>query len=215
MDLKEWPDANYDDAHDPKYNSPFKVPLVKATPESLKGYGTICTDYDNEIIEITPWPVNGWRKLYPGTGNMAGIISGDFNLSWKGDTTRLQNKAAGWDLATGRLPKGVQTNKRTSVLVREANYHPDGGQLFYPKDGKPFVLMLALPGDDVTPKDFVAFHFDGSFGVQIHANIWHQPVCSMVEKSELLTKQGAIHACVVLDFVKELGQYVEVPLTFA
>ncbi|KAK3087187.1 hypothetical protein FSP39_002848 [Pinctada imbricata] len=212
--MKDWPTANYDNAHDEKYGTPFKVPLVKATPESLKEYGIICTDFENEKIEITPWPTTGWRKLYPGTGSMGGTLSGEFTFYWKGDTCRTTNKAAGWDFTTGRVPKGGDAKNPRSVLVREASYHPDGGQLFFPKDGKNFVLMLALPGDDVKPENFVAFYFDGSFGVQIHANIWHQPVCSVGEGAQLLTKQGAVHACVTIDFVEELGKFVEVPLVF-
>jgi hypothetical protein len=61
---------------DPKYGEPYKVKLVVANEETLKGYGKIVTDFDKEEVEITPWPVNGWRKLYPGTGAMGGIVCG-------------------------------------------------------------------------------------------------------------------------------------------
>jgi ureidoglycolate lyase len=33
---------------------------------------------------------------------------------------------------------------RQRALVWRANYHPDGGQLFYPIDGQSFVIPLAL-----------------------------------------------------------------------
>ncbi len=65
----------------------------------------------------------------------------------------------------GRLEKGADQKKRDFVLTREANYHPDGGQVFYPKKGAAFVLLLALPGDDIKLEDFVAFYCDGSCGV--------------------------------------------------
>ena len=42
-------------------------------------------------------------------------------------------------------------------------------KVFYPTNGDSFVALLALPGDDVTPRDFVAFYFDGSCGLQIKA----------------------------------------------
>jgi hypothetical protein len=51
--------ASYDEAHDPKYGDPFPVPIVMATTETLKGYGRIVTDFENEEVEITPWPVQG------------------------------------------------------------------------------------------------------------------------------------------------------------
>ena len=43
------------------------------------------------------------------------------------------------------------------ALVWRANYHPDGGQLFYPVSGESFVVPLALPGDDITPDKFTGF----------------------------------------------------------
>ena len=68
---------------------------------------------------------------------------------------------------SGRLEKGADPHNRKFVLVREANYHPDGGQVFYPVNENPFVLLLALPGDDIKLEDFVAFYCDGTCGVQI------------------------------------------------
>ena len=35
------------------------------------------------------------------------------------------------------------------VLLWHMNYHPDGGQLFYPLENQPFVVPAALPGDDL------------------------------------------------------------------
>jgi hypothetical protein len=43
------------------------------------------------------------------------------------------------------------------------NYHPDGGQVFFPLDHRPFCIPLALPGDDITPEKFVCFRIDGQF----------------------------------------------------
>jgi hypothetical protein len=40
--------------------------MVVASDETLKGYGKIVRDFDKEEVEITPWPVSGSRKLYPG-----------------------------------------------------------------------------------------------------------------------------------------------------
>ena len=36
---------------------------------------------------------------------------------------------------------------RSRILLWHANYHPDGGQLFFPLNGESFVCPLALPGD--------------------------------------------------------------------
>ena len=46
-------------------------------------------------------------------------------------------------------------------------------QVFSPKNGDAFVCLLAPAscGDDIRLEDFVAFYFDGTFGVQIYAGI--------------------------------------------
>lgn len=51
--------VSYEDALDPKYGEPFPVRIVMATAESLEGYGRIVTNFENEKVEITPWPVQG------------------------------------------------------------------------------------------------------------------------------------------------------------
>ncbi|XP_013418496.1 uncharacterized protein LOC106179424 [Lingula anatina] len=206
--------ASYDDAHDPKYGPPHPVPIVTANETSLKGYGTIVTSYDDTEVEISTWPQPGWRPICPGTGNQGGITGGEFTYLWDGDLCLATNKAVpDGDYVIGRLPANVSRDKRTHVLVREANYHPDGGQVFFPQDGSPFVALLALPGDDIGLNDFRAFYFDGSFGFQIHADIWHQPIYPVNDSAVFLGKQGKVHACVVVDTVEEFGKYLLVPLT--
>jgi ureidoglycolate hydrolase len=82
-----------------------------------------------------------------------------------------------------------------------------GYNFLHPLTKDPFIALLALPGDDIKSENFVAFYFDGSFGVQIHANIWHQPVYPINNKAIFLGKQGAVHACVCIDTVDEWGKY--------
>ena len=79
--------------------------------------------------------------------------------------------------ASGRLEKGADPHSRKFVLVREANYHPDGGQVFYPITKQPFVLLLALPGDDIKLDDFMAFYCDGTCGLQIKVNYFAISAC--------------------------------------
>ena len=139
-------------------------------------------------------------------------MSGAFRYRWEGEYLKAVNDAVGGDYVNGRLPCDVLPSNRTHVLVREANYHPDGGQVFYPKSKSPFVALLALPGDEVKPQDFVAFYFDGSFGLQIKANIWHQPIYPVDDEAEFDGKQGAVHACVAIDIMDEFETYLKVPL---
>ena len=100
------------------------------------------------------------------------------------------------------------TKNRKVILTREANYHPDGGQLFFPKDNKPFISPLALPGDDIQPNNFKAFYFDGSQGLYIHPNIWHEGVFPTKGRAIFKGKQGKIHARVSIDLLKEFKSYL-------
>jgi ureidoglycolate lyase len=84
--------------------------------------------------------------------------------------------------------------------------------LFYPQHGESFVVPLAHPGDDVTPEKFTAFFCDGRSGLYIHPNIWHGAVVLFTDKAQLLDRQGRVHARVSVDFAKEFGCYLAVPL---
>ena len=198
--------SSYADAHDPKYGEPHLVPLKHATQESLQGFGHLVKSFEEEEVKITTWPQKGWRPICPGTGCKGGIIEGDFPCFWKDDM------AVTGELVIGRLPKDVPYQDRTYILTREATYHPDGGQVFFPTNNSPFILLLALPGDDIELDDFVAFYFDGTCGVQIKADIWHQGVFCIEDNALYLNKQGKVRACVEVDTVKEFGKFLKVPL---
>ena len=58
------------------------VPLVRATPESLKGFGEIVRDPKTHKVRIVPWPVKGHRKLDAGTGDEGGTTEGIFACEW-------------------------------------------------------------------------------------------------------------------------------------
>ena len=203
---------DYDDAHDSKYAEPFEVPILVANSDTLKKFGRTVEDFDKEEVWITTWPQLGSRPICPGTGNEGGVASGEYCFKWEGDLLKGKNHAVGREYVTGRLPAGMDTSKRTHVLVRDLNYHPDGGQVFFPQDKTAFVLLLALPGDEIKLEDFVAFYCDGTFGVQIKAGIWHQAAYPIRNEAVFKNKQGKVHACVVVDTAIEFGRYLKVPL---
>ena len=123
---------------------------------------------------------------------------------------------SGW-VAARSLPAAtasetVEPSDSSRLLTCEANYHPDGGQLFFPRDGTPFVALLAAAGDDLTPADFVAYYCDGSFGVNLHPGTWHQPLYPLGDRVLFDDKQGRVHACIAIDFLGEFGAYLSVPL---
>jgi ureidoglycolate lyase len=193
------------------------VPLIKATDESVKGYGYLVEDPDDCEIEIVTWPAQGWRPVDQGTGNEGGYVEGVFSGDWQGDVLMGSNEAVnghyvlGWSTDPQRASSDRQTVPRDQVLLWHMNYHPDGGQLFYPLDKKPFVVPVALPGDDLAPDKVIAFWCDGSRGLYIHPNIWHEGIFPTQGHQRFLDRQGRVHARVSCDIGEEFGVYLAVP----
>jgi ureidoglycolate lyase len=195
------------------------VPLIRATRQSLKGFGEIVRDPKTHKVEIATWPAPGWRKLDSGTGNEAGTIEGTFACVWNGNELVGRNEAVGGHYVLGfrdppdQIPAGGPSTER--VLLWHCNYHPDGGQLFWPLDGQPFVVPVAPPGDDVKPEDFVAFWSDGSFGIYMHPGIWHEGPFPVNSSGRFFDKQGKVHARISCDIAREFGVLLGVQLPSA
>jgi hypothetical protein len=60
-----------------------EIPLIKATNETLKGYGYLIDSYENSDIEIVTWPKQGWREIDEGTGNEGGAPKDHLMLGGK------------------------------------------------------------------------------------------------------------------------------------
>jgi ureidoglycolate lyase len=210
---------NYLQSDVPQFLPWHKSKLIQATPESLTGYGLLVDDYKNFPLEIVQWPKPNGRPVDAGTGAQAGTKNGTFEFWWQGDIFYGRNNAVndeyllGWSTNPGVAKKEREANTMPErVLLWHANYHPDGGQLFYPLDGSPFVVPLALPGDDVKPANFVTFYFDGTQGLYIHPNVWHEGIFPLVPKAKFYDAQGSVHARVSVNFAKEFDVFLEVPL---
>lgn len=194
------------------------VPLIVATEESVGEYGCLVDDPEKFDIEIVRWPAQGWRQVDEGTGDEGGFVEGIFHAEWKGDILYGSNEAVngnyvlGWSTDPQSASAEQSTVPRDKVLLWHMNYHPDGGQLFYPLDNQPFVVPVALPGDDLTPDKVVAFWCDGSKGLYIHPNIWHEGIFPVQDKQRFLDRQGRVHARVSCDIGQEFGVYLSVPL---
>lgn len=195
-----------------------EVPLIRATDDSVKKYGCLVDDPDNFNIEIVRWPAQGWRKVDEGTGDEGGFVEGIFQCDWQGDVLYGANEAVngnyvlGWSTDPQKASNTEQTAPRDQVLLWHMNYHPDGGQLFFPLDNKPFIVPVALPGDDLKPEHVVAFWCDGTKGLYIHPNIWHEGIFPVKDNQRFLDRQGKVHARVSCDVGQELGVYLACPL---
>ena len=211
----------------------FDVPLVRATEASLAGIGfPIRGAAADAALQIVPWPRGrgSWRPLCAGSGAGGGEAAGVFRSARVGDVLYSENVALGrkyvigWHgadpaAAAAAGPAGVPGPRCADcVLTHEANYHADGGQIIAapPGSSAAFVLLLAPPGDDVSPASFRAFlvdpAHDGVTGVHISAGSWHQPAFPLDAAAELDNRQGAVHACASVSFLAEFGGYLRVPL---
>lgn len=194
-----------------------RMPVVDATEASLEGFGRLVDDPSKCLIEIVRWPASGWRAVDPDSGDQAGTVEGTFVCRWKGDVLHARNEAVDGKYILGyaedpSVADESHTRSPQRILLWHANYHPDGGQLFFPLDSKPFVVPLAPPGDDVRPRDFVCFRFDGSRGLYIHPNIWHEGAFAVEGTQRFFDKQGAVHARVSVDFAREYECLLEARL---
>jgi hypothetical protein len=194
-----------------------ETPIVAASEQALEGYGALVDRPREFPIEIVRWPAQGWRPIDTNSGDQGGVTEGVFEFWWRNETLFARNNAVGdsylfawstWPEEAGRGPP----HARERALIWRANYHPDGGQLVYPLLGKPFVVPLALPGDDVTPERFTTFWCDGTRGLYIHPNVWHGAFVPLDDHAEFLDRQGRVHARVSVDFAKEFGCYLGAPL---
>ena len=196
-----------------------RLPLVTATRESLAGFGERAPDFASAKVKMTPWPLKGWRPMSPGVnGNEAGEAEGAFSMWAEGGLLFGRNEAVkrayivGWYEDPATASREREPTSRDKIYIYQANYHPDGGQIWCPREGIPFVAVLAKPTDDVRPEDFVAFYCDGSFGIQILPEVWHQPAAPIGPRMTIDNKQGRVHACVDFDSLAEFGCYLEAPL---
>lgn len=195
----------------------IQLPIVEATNESLSGYGFLVEDRNEVDIEIVRWPAQGWRQVDADSGDEGGTTEGTFISEWKGDVLYGRNAAVGGHYILGYGTEPAQANEDHShdpatLLLWHANYHPDGGQLFFPEIDRPFLAPLAKPGDDVAPDDFVCFYFTGGAGLYIHPNVWHEGIFAISGQHRFFDKQGAVHARVSVDFPREFGCMLEVNL---
>ncbi len=194
-----------------------RIPVVEANDENFKDFGRIVTDINSVNVEIVRWPAQGWRPVDTDSGDEAGTTEGVFEARWDGDILFGVNEAVGGNyvLAYGCPPEVARTGHAqppSRMLVWHANYHPDGGQLFFPQENRDYYVPLALPGDDVRPEDFVCFKVQGNRGCYIHPNIWHEGIFPLQGSQRFFDRQGRVHARVSIDFAREFECLLELPI---
>ena len=178
------------------------VPLVRATPESLKGFGEIVRDPEDAQVEIVPWPVKGRRKLDPGTGDEGGTTEGIFACEWQGNELARRQRGGRRRLRDGlsRMPEVARpAPPGTSMALAYATTIPTAASSSGRSTASRSSCRLAPPGEDPAPEKFVAFWSDGSFGIYLHPDVWHEGPFPTAPSGRYFDKQGKVHGRVSCD----------------
>jgi ureidoglycolate lyase len=105
-------------------------------------------------------------------------------------TTERFNDLAEIDVSTqgGRPILNIfRAQPRTLPLsIRMVERHPLGSQTFVPLGPAPFLVLVAPPGDTVTPADLRAFRTTPGQGVNYRRGTWHHPLIALIEVSDFL-----------------------------
>jgi len=202
----------------------YDVPIIKATNESIKGYGKFVHDFKNERVINNTWPKEKKLILHEGeykytrsvdknTGNEALPTNGIFKSYYDKNYCYSTNTSVN----NGEYIIGVKPNNETKncIYTREMNYHLCGGQVIKNKDKIPFLLLLSKANDFIKPTDCFLFYFEGDVGFQIYPNIWHQPLYPIINHNNLcitFNSQCSVHSCVTCDFLKEHNTLLRINL---
>jgi ureidoglycolate lyase len=228
----EFTSENFQDPKLPSGLTVLELNTTPATEESLKGYGFLIDHPDvittsKKNFEIVTWPKQGWRSLDPDTGNEAGTTEGNFKVRWEGDYYFAENLAVSTTNnkyldGLGVPPEFASreqdkcTGDGNTIYLWMSDYHPDGGQLFWPLTPIPFVVALGLSkyGDDIRPENMSAFSVPAGYGVYIHPNTWHNGVYVRKDytPATFLTRQGKVHARVSASWASEFNTLLKVKL---
>jgi hypothetical protein len=193
------------------------LPIVDARDPSLADLLLVAEgDPAAFDVPITPWPVTGGRPLDPGTGVEGGTTEGRFTTTWAGLRLNAVNEAVGgaYVIGLGDAPERLDDAQGPAeqILLWHLNHHPDGGQLFWSVDGRPFLVPVVPAGDSPDLDRAVVARSDGSFGICVRAGVWHDGVYPEAGDGAFRTRQGRVHARVSADVAREFGCLLRIPL---
>lgn len=72
------------------------------------------------------------------------------------------------------------------VTIRLLERHPLGSQAFVPLSGRPYLVVVAAPGDPLDPQTMRAFLASARQGVSYSRGTWHHPLLALDAESDFL-----------------------------
>lgn len=113
---------------------------------------------------------------------------------------------------------GIIHMRNRGYQIASLNHHKNSTQALVPLEGKACLVVVAPPGTEFkTPEDLAqvkAFLCDGSVGINIGLNTWHQALLPIGPEMQMVNVQGVnstkdTHVC---DFQKTVDAVVEISL---
>ncbi|SIS70534.1 ureidoglycolate lyase [Neptunomonas antarctica] len=150
------------------------------------------------MLTLYPQPLTA--EAFAPYGDVIETADRDFFMINNGSTQRFHRLANVQLGAPG--DQGIISIFRAQALkmplaIKMLERHPLGSQAFIPLKQKPFLLLVAEPGENPQPSAIKAFITDGSQGVNYHRGVWHHPILCCVDEDDFLVvdRQGEGNNC--------------------
>lgn len=138
-------------------------------------------------LTIRPEPLTA--AAFAPFGEVIEASAGERLMINEGTTERFNDLAAIDVSAEGGQPilNIFRAQPRTLPMpVRMVERHPLGTQTFVPLGPAAFLVLVAPPGERVTPADLRAFRTAPGQGVNYRRGTWHHPLIALDQVSEFL-----------------------------
>lgn len=135
-----------------------RVPVQPLTRDSFRPYGDVV-----EIGDSRHYTINqGWAERYADMANLDLLEDG------------------------GAPNVGIVRAKPRSFPLRIElmERHPKSSQLFIPLVARPFLVLVAAPGDQ--PENIIAFKTMTGQGINYGRGVWHHPLIALDQSTDFL-----------------------------
>ncbi|MBU2965329.1 ureidoglycolate lyase [Amphritea sp. 2_MG-2023] len=136
---------------------------------------------------LTPEPLT--KARFAPYGDVIETEGSDFFMINNGSTQRFHRLS---EVMLGKpddraIISIFRAQKLTYPLpIKMLERHPLGSQAFIPLKQKPFLILVAEPGDHPAPETIRAFITNGHQGINYHTGVWHHPILSCEAEDDFL-----------------------------
>ena len=138
-------------------------------------------------VTLTPRPLT--RAAFAPFGEVIETAHAESRLVNDGNARRFHDLAA-IDVAEGGGRPLLNIFRARPLAppipIRLMERHPLGSQAFVPLGSRPFLVVVAPPGEAVAPEALRAFRAEDGQGVNYRRGVWHHPLLALGGESDFL-----------------------------